>query len=942
MAVDISSFSIEEKYDFLKQMVEGARKHFGNEDDETCEVKEGDKEVNLVGIRGFKEGKPCKSTKNTFDDTMFIFFKDGDNKCVKEYKLSTEYGTNGDGLLILGQHKYFLNFHKKQRTHKSLADMASYQKSKYRALNPYKDNDPDTGPACLGVKILRDSNRNLKKDETEAYEYSVTHNIHYGGESENPTSWTNGCQVLQKWTNYKDFIEQIETDTTIIGVATNELATADADNGSRPVIYTLIDDTLCEEFWANAGSRGYKFPVNIGGKQDQEPDVIEKYHSHVENSTHGGYFPIALNGIWHGGVHLESEKGTPIVAMADGEVVAARLASSEDQALKEFGSRNFILVKHILAPKDTLPPGQEPEEGAKSKVYYSLYCHLNREPFETTNEKIDLVHWLPRATTEYKVLKKFNFRSSAKVADDNLLGSLAPDDMLTIMDDERIHANGYNWVKVSVNSGDLIGQEGYIALLRGYLESKLGVDPDIVTKFDNGEVVKFEDLNIKYGDTLWFSGGQYGDQHSGKQLIHWEIFSEENLFEGLEGWTAVEDTSANYNIENNDVLDLVTPEGGFPPERISPSTKNVRDFYQSEQGSALRKHACKFESEWGLDVSSAIAALDTRWETEGLQEAIEPYLWWADAQSAGVELPAATLLWHYNPIELLKHVKGLGRTPMFENLSWSVSNAHIRDKIDLHFKTNYLEKGDKVTVTIYRYDGQGARQVLNKFQHLLQSPKSEVIPWFPMKETFINDPVIPEKLDKVDNKIHAPDVEEKIRLTTQTPTPYEFKFTVTSDKEILLQTQESENNNTDANTNNTDSNSDNESEKPPAAESNPLTLKKDLVIEVLAPINKCGAIEPLITEPTEEENPALTEDGANTPEPNETESNTESEEDCTDEEYQAFLLRQETDDNTEPVEDVTVIVHTPDGQTLSSPLDNGRAEFSDVVMGTIHCEFAEN
>ncbi|MFJ3468459.1 hypothetical protein [Pseudomonas sp. NPDC090201] len=99
----------------------------------------------------------------------------------------------------------------------------------------------------------------------------------------------------------------------------------------------------------------------------------------------GGFYPLAGNGLWHGGVHFDGgTAGTgdqsSVHCLADGEVVAYRIDTLSPTTtywinklpVRRPFSRNFVLVRHRLqAPaiegsKDTPP----------SLIFYSLYMHL--------------------------------------------------------------------------------------------------------------------------------------------------------------------------------------------------------------------------------------------------------------------------------------------------------------------------------------------------------------------------------------------------------------------------------------------------------------------------------------------------------------------------------------------------------------------------------------
>ncbi|MEX3918346.1 hypothetical protein AB4Y43_19235 [Paraburkholderia sp. BR10872] len=188
----------------------------------------------------------------------------------------------------------------------------------------------------------------------------------------------------------------------------------------------------------------YPFPQkNAAGTVD--PDA---YLAALQGSD--GAFPLGLNGLWHGGIHLDEIGASPtagesamdrsggVRCIADGVVVAYRLDSdyqhlSYPDKSTALYSRSFTLVKHRLtlpavpanapnAPNNashpTGTPSQTPANNqpnklstdpADSLVFFSLYMHLapctvykhseqdknkktwpsyyNAEPLYTVNEK---------------------------------------------------------------------------------------------------------------------------------------------------------------------------------------------------------------------------------------------------------------------------------------------------------------------------------------------------------------------------------------------------------------------------------------------------------------------------------------------------------------------------------------------------------------------------
>jgi len=103
--------------------------------------------------------------------------------------------------------------------------------------------------------------------------------------------------------------------------------------------------------------------------------LAEIYYRNTEDrpdESAGGYFPIGQNGQWHGGVHLHARRGTPVLAMFPGRVVAAK-ASSPDARTPALGSNDFVLLRHEIAV-------DEKDPASRKFKFWSLYMHLS--PFD--------------------------------------------------------------------------------------------------------------------------------------------------------------------------------------------------------------------------------------------------------------------------------------------------------------------------------------------------------------------------------------------------------------------------------------------------------------------------------------------------------------------------------------------------------------------------------
>jgi predicted chitinase len=137
----------------------------------------------------------------------------------------------------------------------------------------------------------------------------------------------------------------------------------------------------------------------INGKEVEDPQAYFDALSRAQD----GFYPLGVNGLWHGGVHFDSGTGAKLAqdggvrAIADGEVIAYRIDADypkieyadKKQALYSAG---FVLIRHRLElplnPNQKLTaPAAKPVSGAapaapaatpvapEMLTFYSLYMH---------------------------------------------------------------------------------------------------------------------------------------------------------------------------------------------------------------------------------------------------------------------------------------------------------------------------------------------------------------------------------------------------------------------------------------------------------------------------------------------------------------------------------------------------------------------------------------
>lgn len=138
-------------------------------------------------------------------------------------------------------------------------------------------------------------------------------------------------------------------------------------------------------------------PFVLGNEKRVVPNAL--YNS---SEILSGSYPVGKNRFWHGGVHIHpNDRNAPIIAVADGEVVAYRYDDSD--AKDEFFdktpySRSFVLLKHETELGQT-------SLGINKVVFYSLYMHLRS--WSEVKNKVDgsALNFLRRTVPAHQLTK---------------------------------------------------------------------------------------------------------------------------------------------------------------------------------------------------------------------------------------------------------------------------------------------------------------------------------------------------------------------------------------------------------------------------------------------------------------------------------------------------------------------------------------------------------
>lgn len=345
-------------------------------------------------------------------------------------------------------------------------------------------------------------------------------------------------------------------------------------------------------------------------------DLLKRYYANAEVAP-GGWYPVGANQSWHSGIHLTSPKGTPVLNMMEGTIVAVRNAKIVD-----LGNPGFVLVRH-----ERLEDGQDPV------YWYSLFMHL--ETLEKEEQWND-VNWVS-----------------------TLLGSeiTPPDSVLYNMDHA---ASAY--------------EKGVPNVVDGTARTK--APEKVLEAFFKGDII-LTNIPVQASETIGFIGvfGDKPDDHY--RQLHVEIFSPTNLFvrgnAQNEAWSIIEGDNTDYSLVRvkrliNPIKELVREQTGRTPSFLKSS--EVQNFYSMGERDPLvrskenfRKMICYHKSEWSPKMNwtkTAIQSVGWQWESEAAFGKWLllwlPFQWMTKEVSSALDFPEDHNFFTYHPIYMLQQL----------------------------------------------------------------------------------------------------------------------------------------------------------------------------------------------------------------------------------------------------------------------------------------------
>lgn len=768
-------------YFFFARIWRRLRIAFGTSGDQQYALHEGNREVNLMGIRGMAclaatatDGRQARwatlaqDKTGVLDDTMLILYREGTENPtshVRAFAASLQYGYRTTDLplsrdLRPGMHKYRLGRHRKSHStnhplavkkttdqkpeppkvewaNNDSAMLPAHKNTNYRALMPhemaqsYRDADMNgrlNSPDPITQTETVTNKKTGKTTTTTKNLEEAGHNIHAGNTNATSSGGTGseGCQVISGWDSFLEFMRCVESDHSILGVKEDNYSDGNqlpaikngsslnipSENGTRPVIYSLIDTNFLFPCSLPTGPSEPDRRLSLASDEEAKAR-LNGIMTQVERGSNGGCFPVGQNHCWHAGLHLPLPTiNQTIHSPMPGEIVAFRLGTGGkgkatatiDGWAKpiELGNHNFILVRHTLKDGATCLVKGESYYGPdhypvpRETVFYSLYMHLGERSVMTEAE---ITHqdfpfkWL---RDSYEVTNSFTTYRSARL-DDTVRpnrGNIETENranqvILNRGDKFRLITQAFLWQEIQSWSliekyFDATTRQAIDPPQRLYTKDSLVRQKaksiaewrtgNFLNNLKNGDIILAENafghpVRVDEGDPLWSSGLGLTPNGDLGSFLHWSIFSTENLFPS---WRLIQDDTDDTVIEDDGLLRMIESA----PDSLDKQnwSEKVHSFFHSDreetkkQIESLRGYVLHGQSEWVEPHGEHIPKLKKLSEREGktldeeqYRKCSAPFKWWPNV-CRELKLPENGRVFHYNPARFLMAVACLDET----------------------------------------------------------------------------------------------------------------------------------------------------------------------------------------------------------------------------------------------------------------------------------------
>ena len=433
------------------------------------------------------------------------------------------------------------------------------------------------------------------------------------------------------------------------------------------------------------GNEHNSFPIELEtGKNIRtllEPAKVktyaEAYYKNNETQTNGWY-PMGINQTWHGGIHLSAPRGTPVRAMTDGVIVAARFGKNPTK----LGHNNFVLLKHTV-PIPAKKKGLDP----KKFVFYSLYMHLDYLDVDTLNDpEVPWLKELSRIDQGREAEEKKDEEPTEEEAGDKKKKDKKKKPEEEAKDEEKKDEEKKDGEEEAAEE-EVVEEEPAGDTISKDLWLDVGVHTAALKRGMVAKIAYQDDPIYVLSGQVLGRVGMFGPEGDWKSQVHVEVFADSGWKEaidvGIHGKFLIElddDVGQNLFVENPDVVTLFGTPGKkgsslVPEHTLDQATIEsfwMQDTEYQEEKRYLRKLVTRHVSEWS-DQVDWVASLSKSEDWDGkiadfrkilkgtsiAKDAIAtvlPFTWLSKevAEHIGVDVKEwRGLLDHFHPIHFL-------------------------------------------------------------------------------------------------------------------------------------------------------------------------------------------------------------------------------------------------------------------------------------------------
>ena len=302
-----------------------------------------------------------------------------------------------------------------------------------------------------------------------------------------------------------------------------------------------------------------RIPLLIGDSPLVTLESIESLYQMTERGL-GGFFPLGDSAMFHCGAHLVMPTAAEVLAVADGEVVAARIGVSPGE--HPWGDTGFVILRH--------PTKDE-------KNIYSLVMHLRREPLHPDRANSP---WLRRLLIAAMTGKNAEKKPKWRVLVDS--PSWKDEDqgkftMANVQNDAKVAAGVYQEEDelvidhrryVKLKGKWVLTAEDKVKELSAWSDFDLEIaakNSPVVKALVDGKVAVLDTDKDQDGKRQWKveAGEVVGTAgwYLGASSIHWSMFSKEPVFPS--GSLGEKEFTADEEVKLAD-LDLSNKDHGTP------------------------------------------------------------------------------------------------------------------------------------------------------------------------------------------------------------------------------------------------------------------------------------------------------------------------------------------------------------------------------------------